>query len=511
MRKKSNDCGGKSLADMGNNSDYFKSIEEFKDEFRSLLLNAVKEGLVRIHSVVKSGKFIGSYYDWPKLSYRENGLPILSQSFQAPKQYKDCFSVSIVSEPLIVESELTTFNDLIKFVNERPRLKERFTIESWVNSADEKYSDLYQFFVTGTIKDAIERYVHKYASFEFDESNLKDVVEPIVNFIFRESLDIDIVIPILFLKFDFDTFAIAEGIEIKRIADELHLARYKIKSNNVSVHESVVSSATHALVLKNWSIKNTKSSIRFDILSNPRAYPLDIIDKFFGAIRIATDFDTGYAQLMAVATNWMRHCKANLPNIEGAIMRGYPSKFEDYYWNLESIPQISSSNAEVIGKLFTSLEEAKENSINIALRRLNLCLVRDNEEDSVLDATIALEALLSDDDNQEMTHKLALRIGALSKLAVDLKKEPPQVFKDIKNIYSYRSAIVHGSKNPDKKRLIKIDEEKQVSAHSLAIEYLRVLLRILIDNPAYRDPKKIDSDLLLGKRVMASAVQAKAG
>lgn len=490
---------------MENNSEYFKSIEEFKDEFRSLLLNAVREGLFSIHNVVKSGKFIGSYYDWPQLSYRENGLPSLSKSFHAPKQYSDCFSYSIVSEPLIVEGELVSFNDLVKFVNERPRLKERFTIESWDTNADKKISDAYQFFVTSTIKDAIERYVHKYASFEFDESNVKEVIEPIENFIFNDLLYIDIVIPILFLKFDFDTFAIADGIEIKRIAEELHLARYKVKSYNVSVHESVVSSATHALVLKDWYVKNTKSSIRFDILSNPRAYPQDIIEKFFGAIRIATGFDTGYAQLMAVAINWMRHCKANLPHIEGVNIRTYPSKFEDFYWNLESIPQISSSDAEIIGKLFTNLLDAKENSINIALKRLNLCLVRDNEEDSVLDATIALEALLSDDDTQEMTHKLAMRIGALSKLAVDLKKEPTQVFKDIKSIYSYRSAIVHGSKNPDKKRLIKIDEEKNVSAHSLAVEYLRVLLRILIDNPIYRDPKKIDNDLLLGKRVMASA------
>ncbi len=124
--------------------------------------------------------------------------------------------------------------------------------------------------------------------------------------------------------------------------------------------------------------------------------------------------------------------------------------------------------------------------------------MRDSEEDSVLDATIALEALLSDDGNQEMTHKLAMRVGAITKLAKNFTKSPQQAFKDIKSIYSYRSAIVHGSRSLDKKRMIQIDENKKVTAHSLAIEYLRVLLKVLLENPEYRTPQKIDSDLLLG-------------
>ena len=77
-------------------------------------------------------------------------------------------------------------------------------------------------------------------------------------------------------------------------------------------------------------------------------------------------------------------------------------------------------------------------------------------------------------------------------------KSAQQAFKDIKSIYSYRSAIVHGSKSVDKKRVIKLSESEERTTHSLAVEYVKFVLKMLIDNPKYRDPKVIDSELLLG-------------
>jgi hypothetical protein len=106
--------------------------------------------------------------------------------------------------------------------------------------------------------------------------------------------------------------------------------------------------------------------------------------------------------------------------------------------------------------------------------------------------------LLSDNGNQEMTHKLAMRMGALSRLDETLDRTPEQAFRDVKGIYGYRSAIVHGSKNLDKKRIIKIDENKNTTAHLLAIDYVKMVLRVLLENEKYRDPKQIDSQLLLG-------------
>jgi len=192
---------------------------------------------------------------------------------------------------------------------------------------------------------------------------------------------------------------------------------------------------------------------------------------------------------------------SDLPYVQGVTVRSYPGFFEDYYWNIETVPFVSNEEMDQIAKLYNSISSATENSIHLSIKRLNQCLIRDNEEDSVLDATIALEALLSDDGNQEMTHKLAMRIGALSRLDKSHNRTPFESFCEVKKIYAYRSAIVHGSKGLDKKKIIKIGKESEVNAHVLAVEYLRVMMRVLLNHPSYREPSNIDKELLLNYEI----------
>lgn len=476
----------------------FNLIAKHRDEYSALMLLAFKEGLASVSNAVASKKYIGTYYDFPTLSYSDNGLPSLSSSLlNGPIEYKGCFG-ALGREPLINEDQLETFNNLVIFVKQHSDLHERFIPENYNTKKESLNIDIGAIQIKSSIKDAIERYIHLNNSFEYEETKAISIIKPFVSYVFNEKLDIDIVIPLLFLDFDTDDYEISENVFLQRIKDKYHLSRYKLGPYNVSANQYVASSATHALVLKGWHVPNQKHMWNFDILSKPSAYPLDFIETFFGALRIGTDIDTGYAQIFSVARGWCAHAKANLPYIQGTTVRAYPSWFENYYWNIDVVPKLSKDTIDKLRSIFNQLINAKENSINLAIKRLNRCLVRDSEEDSVLDATIALEALLSDDGNQEMTHKLAMRVGAITKLSKDFKKTPQQAFKDIKSIYAYRSAIVHGSKSLDKKRMIKIDENEKVTAHSLAIDYLRVLLKVLLENADYREPKKIDSDLLLG-------------
>lgn len=479
-----------------NNDNYFESIAAFRAEYTRLILEALQEGVAAVKVAVSSNKFIGTYHDYPSLRYKDNGLPdFSSSSYGGPVEYRNCFGGPA---SLINEDKLNTFNRLVDFVRAHPELQDRFVHKNWAGSIKKLDIELDSVMIKSTIKDAIERYIHTNISFEFDEEKACEAVAPSISYIFDQTLSIDIVVPVLFVNFEFDNHEIANGVYIKRLSESYQLARHKLISYNISTHQPVLSSATHALVFTNWSVPNQKHIWDSNILWQPRAYPIDLIDKFFGALRIATCIDTGYAQLLSAAIGWSAHCKAGLPYLAGASVRTYPSFFEDYYWNQEIIPKISVSDIKSISSVYNQLIEAKENSIDLAVKRLNRCLIRDSEEDSVLDATIALEALLSDDGNQEMTHKLAMRVGAISKLSANFSKSTQEAFRDIKEIYSYRSAIVHGSKNVDKKKLITVNAEHKVEAHALAVEYLRMLLKVLLENPVYRDPKKIDSDILLG-------------
>ena len=128
---------------------------------------------------------------------------------------------------------------------------------------------------------------------------------------------------------------------------------------------------------------------------------------------------------------------------------------------------------------------------------MNLCYLRDDPEDAAIDATIGLEAALSDDEPQEMTHKLALRVAALSCYFNDCQKSTHQVFREIKSVYRYRSALVHGSSSSDKRREIRVSETVRIEASELAAEYLRAVVRALAANAEFRKPTYIDRHLLL--------------
>lgn len=477
-------------------NDFFKRIEAYRVEFDALLRAAVKDGLSILAEAAHSKMFIPSYYDWPSVSFKDNGLPSFSSSaLGSNKEYRRCFGDK---EYNIKESNVDSFSDFLSFISSKGDLERRFVPLEWIELMGDSYLEVKSAIVLSVVKDAIERYAHVYECFDYDEEKCNVVIKEVSDFVFLDVLKIDIIVPILFVQFGFESYELSDGIEVRRLTEKEHLARYKIKSYNVSVHDSVISSATHALILKGYEVKNSPCVIEFNTLHNMRAYPIDLINKFFAAIRLVKNLGTGYAQVLSLAKNWVRHTKANLPHVVGITTRSYPTSFEDYYWNIDSVPIVSDIEMSAINRVFGLLTNATENSIDLSVRRLNQCLVRDSEEDSVLDATIALEALLSDDGNQEMTHKLAMRVGALVHLDSRWLKTPQQAFRDVKSIYAYRSAIVHGSKKPETKRVVKLGDNKETTTHALAVDYLRLVLKVLLENPKYRNPKVIDEELLLG-------------
>ena len=127
--------------------------------------------------------------------------------------------------------------------------------------------------------------------------------------------------------------------------------------------------------------------------------------------------------------------------------------------------------------------------------RLNLSSMRTTDEDGVIDAMIAMESLLSD-GTQEMTHKVAMRLAGLYKIADPPRAE--QAFMEMKRIYTFRSKIVHGDADTDKYREIDRNGEK-ISAVTAAVEHLRNAFAVLIRHPTLLDPRRIDSFLLNDK------------
>ena len=89
---------------------------------------------------------------------------------------------------------------------------------------------------------------------------------------------------------------------------------------------------------------------------------------------------------------------------------------------------------------------------------------------------VATEALLSD-GTQEMTYKVALRLAALYKFMHSDHTE--QVFREMRQIYTFRSKIVHGDSGLEKHRYLKRGDTS-ISSAMQRLSILRTAFAVLI-------------------------------
>ena len=472
------------------------------EELCKLLYTVTNSAFESINALIKEEKvyYLPRYYKWPKRSTDfKNGLPSFSEdsySEERPIKYKDFFT-RWQGKPRIEITELNGYKEYERYVMENQYFKERYLLSP--NGED---NELFRINIEMIVESLIERYFHMYDSNEnFDFEDFKRIYIPIENSIFNEKLFIEIVVPLLFVKFDFESLEIDENISIEQMDEVMQLSRTRISNYAVPVNETVINATTHALILKNYSFKNISKLDVNKLLSQENAYPLDIIDDFINCLRISLGLETGYGQLIARPYDWCNSYEANLRPIHGTLIRAYPSKFDRYYWLIADIPTVTKEQMQNVGGMFLKVQNEPNQKLIIANQRLKYCYLRDNEQDAVIDAMIALETLLSDGEKSELNHKLALRMAALLQLSDEVTQTPKEIFTTVKKIYDYRSAIVHGNPKANNKREIKFEGVTPVPAVEKAIEYLRLVISIMIENPQYLKASKIDEELLLNNLV----------
>lgn len=462
-------------------------------QFFELVKEAVKDGIEFVRNLEDQGVYIGKYVDWPQLSYHETGLPYFSRDrFSGPVDYTNAFG--IWNDPKIREEEIPSFQAVLAYARSNSRLISYFGSPSENPDGGSLFDRLIYLF----IENIIDRYIHVYVynDEEFSTEKFTTIYLLMERGVFSDELWLEFAVPILFVKFDFDYLAIGGNGIIWKMSEEFQIARKLTQTYTPGVHNPVSDSATHVLILSGWTMPNDNYWTVSNILSSLQSYPLAHIDKFFSALRIVTGIDTGYAQVLALPMGWTHKFTAHVPSIKGQSTRTYPASFEDRYWNVP-VPTLTEQQIQETNQMFKNLLENSSSKIIIAAQRLNRCLLRETDEDSILDAAIALEALVGG-ENQEITHKLALRIAALSRLS-DMNDVPAHdIFLGVKGIYSYRSKVIHGNPNPNKAKEITAPNKEPIRAVVVATNYLRMVMKVLIEHPQYLNAHKIDEDLLLG-------------
>ena len=463
-------------------------------ELFRLFSQAVKDGLEYVKYRKEQGGYIGHYIRWPELSWREHGLPDFADASvgSGPIDYKDAFgglAAFLGRWPGSTYEEFdskksVSWNSVYEYFRSNELLAER----SFIN--DEFGRTTVELF----IERLIDRYIHMYSNFDFDKEAFFSIYKPIEEGLLSDKLTINILVPILMLTFEENEIALDEGAKVIRMSKEIQLARAPNSSFSYGRHPLVESSATHALLLTNYWMPNGSLFSRY---LDRNGYPLPTIDSFFAALRMTILKDWIFPAANTTGRLGSTY-EANLPSLEASPFE-YPASFEDGCWN-DEVPIISSDQIKEGGKLFRALEQLsnEKSKFNFAVKRFNMAHLRESEEDTTVDASIGMEALLSD-SNEEMTHKLAMRIASLSVLDTG-KLDPTQIMQEVKDVYRFRSAVVHGDlKNIERRREV-VTGGKKILTATLALNILAMLLRVLANNPTYlTDVKTLDRDLLMGR------------
>lgn len=205
--------------------------------------------------------------------------------------------------------------------------------------------------------------------------------------------------------------------------------------------------------------------------------PPHSLDEVQAVIRLTTGADASLIAIHEFADSTLAM------GIGGPIQQ--PSSMRALYKSAVSIDRAETELQAMWQLLRTSVNKQL---VATALRRFNSGIDRDRSEDAFLDFMVGIEAILTDNEPGEVTHKLSLRLAAIIGDA-----DRPSILRDFKKLYSDRSRIAHGDRKSKSTR-----KRTPREAADLGRDYLRRLIRSVLEAPIPITPRLIDNRLVEG-------------
>lgn len=284
------------------------------------------DGLAFIERRISATREIKPYDNWPTISWSQ-GMPDFSfYGDEPPIDYTDAFSPMWSLAALLGAgtdreefdfAKQQTYQELKRYIRSQPAMAPRM----FNPNAEE--SELDDFSLRWFVEQAINRYIHVVGTRSFDSGKFLEIYLPLEAGVLLEELPIEILIPILLVRFSSDSYDLENTISITRMSEPLQLARARRDHDTHDVNEHLLQQASHALVLRDHVLPNSEYHQRFWGYSVSQA-SLDIVETFFACLRIVTSIETGYAQVLFVPVGWAHSYTASLPPLEGLTTRKYP-------------------------------------------------------------------------------------------------------------------------------------------------------------------------------------------
>lgn len=466
-------------------------------ELHRLLMAAVKDGVGVLNDYLSKNRYVPTLHEHPTVKGTSRaGFPNVSYSYisAGPPDYKSLFKPSRnenLGPTAATYDELPSWESASEYMRTHPLLRSVF---DWDLDDDDMAQQLGRMSRMGVIESLLDRYVSLADLADWHVETFTSAYHKIEDWLLQDAHPVTVCVPIALTRFDAESLELMPGIMIERMDDGTTAARLRSRTDTISpVPRPILEAATHALKIE--GVEWPRPSLGGFFARSDDPYPRELIDTFFEALRVVTGIDTGYAQMFVLPDGWAdRYVRDLPPCILGPVVRRYPHRFDDHGWNVEDRRVVSTEETVRVGEVLSQLLQAPR-QLRLAAARVSSAMLDRRIDDAVVDACIALEAMLGGGDRGETTHKIALRGAAIVSLA--RKPLPPDiVFELIKQAYGYRSDIVHG-RDPDKsKKRTWSDGEHTFSTSSVAVVLAREILQARLSNPEWADTQDIDRKLV---------------
>lgn len=465
-----------------------------KDDLYILFRRMVIDVLPKVQVLIENHKLYWHYRDYPISVKLEDGKwPSTNYTYSFYSLYNDDYIdySSALSyqknEDKIWIEEVDGVKDSIDLIASDENLRSRLLINKHVDK------DKISLCILLILGDLLDRYISKEKDTRFIEEKFEDVYQEVLNSYLLDVLEFDICIPILMLEFEDNSIQLSETVSIERMTPEFIRSKSIVGGYDTRSERLVLDCATHMFVVKGCYLKNTEWDT-VGLLTDKNVYPQTQINKLFACLQIITGEKTGYAQIVVKPTNnWInRNCRGDVLGFIGAKAQEYPESFKQQGWTKEHI-KVNSEKIGEVKLLFEHLIGVENSALDLAIDRLHRSELRDREDDTILDAIIGIELLLSDNDKGELTYKISSRMATITTLLENFPYRPAEVKKSVAQVYRYRSDIVHSRKPKPSTTTISINEKTEISSVELALYYLRYAIKALAYHPKYLKSSEIDN------------------
>jgi hypothetical protein len=287
-------------------------------------------------------------------------------------------------------------------------------------------------------------FIHEYwlrnRSLEYDDTSFAEVYATLESFIYDDELVRTLSAPLQNFDSDLDAITFGQGLSARMITPELYESLYlrggTFRSENKIEHRGLRSWLLTVHATEKKVVRGEHDPARVDEASWNRPYRL--AEDLIKALRIYKKGRPAF-RFVDECTPWAH---------QGG--RAYPALTFP-----RSDPLIlPTDELDVFRKFLTTfckVELHRDRFLRVAIDRFASALDRKTPEDSVIDVSICLEALLlsglgNEEDRGNVSYRFALHGARL--LAQDVAGRR-QVYRKLRGVYGVRSKIVHGAESYD--------------------------------------------------------------